>query len=85
MLPEMPAAIAKVAEYVLEHPQAPLTLSIGDLAAQAGTAAATVTRFCRMIGYAGYVPLRVSIATDLGRSTALDSWQVRDRSGFRAR
>jgi DNA-binding MurR/RpiR family transcriptional regulator len=75
MLPEMPAAIAKVAEYVLEHPQAPLTLSIGDLAAQAGTAAATVTRFCRMIGYAGYVPLRVSIATDLGRSTALDSWR----------
>ena len=29
-----------------------------------------------MIGYAGYVPLRVGIATDLGRSTALDSWQT---------
>src|SRR5687768_3688087 len=55
LLPEMPAAIARVAEYILKNPQAPLTLSIGDLAEEAGTAAATVTRFCRMIGYAGYV------------------------------
>ena len=76
LLPEMPAAIARVAEYILKNPQAPLTLSIGDLAEEAGTAAATVTRFCRMIGYAGYVSLRVGIATDLGRSTALDSWQT---------
>ena len=63
-----------MADYILEHPQAPLTLSIGELAEEAGTSAATVTRFCRMIGYAGYVELRVSIATDVGRSTALDSW-----------
>lgn len=70
----MPSAVARVADYVLQHPQAPLTLSIGDLAERAGTSPATVTRFCRMLGYAGYVELRVSSATDVGRSTTLDSW-----------
>lgn len=70
----MPAALARVADYLLTQPQAPLTLSIGELAEQAGTSAASVTRFCRMIGYAGYVELRVGIATDVGRSTARESW-----------
>ena len=72
--PDMPAALARVADYLLLQPQAPLTLSIGELAEQAGTSAASVTRFCRMIGYAGYVELRVGIATDVGRSTARESW-----------
>ena len=70
----MPTALARVADYLLLHPQGPLTLSIGELAERAGTSPATVTRFCRMVGYAGYVDLRVGIATDLGRSTARESW-----------
>ena len=74
MLPDMPSAMARVADYLLHNPQAPLTLSIGELAERAGTSAATVTRFCRTIGYSGYVELRVSSATDVGRSTTLDSW-----------
>ena len=71
--PDMPAALARVADYLLENPQAPLTLSIGELAERAGTSAASVTRFCRLVGYAGYVELRVGIATDVGRSTARES------------
>lgn len=74
MLSQMPSATARVGDYLLEHPQAPLTLAIGDLAERAGTSAATVTRFCRSIGYSGYVELRVSIATDVGRSATMDSW-----------
>lgn len=74
-LPEMSGVMTKIARYLLENPQAPLKLSIGQLAERAGTSAATVTRFCRLIGYAGYVPFRVSIATDFGRSTARDSWK----------
>jgi DNA-binding MurR/RpiR family transcriptional regulator len=73
-MPEMPSAVARIAAYLLEHPQAPLTLSIGELAEKAGASPATVTRFCRTIGYPGYVELRVGIATDLGRSASLDSW-----------
>ncbi|HEX8511133.1 MAG TPA: MurR/RpiR family transcriptional regulator [Propionibacteriaceae bacterium] len=74
LLPDMPSAVARVADYVLQHPQGPLTLSIGQLAQQARTSAATVTRFCRILGYSGYVELRLSSATDVGRSTTLDSW-----------
>jgi DNA-binding MurR/RpiR family transcriptional regulator len=75
-LPEMSGVMSKIAHYLLENPQAPLKLSIGKLAEHAGTSAATVTRFCRMLGYAGYAPFRVSIATDFGRSTARDSWKT---------
>ena len=74
LLAEMPSAVARVAEYLLNHPQAPLTLSIGELAEQAGVSPATVTRFCRTIGYPGYVELRVGIATDVGRNASRDSW-----------
>ena len=74
--PEMSGAMAKIADYLLEYPQAPLKLSIGQLASKAGASAATVTRFCRLIGYQGYVPFRVSIATDFGRSTARESWKT---------
>ena len=71
--------MARVADFLLRDPRAPLTLSIGELAERAGTSAATVTRFCRMIGYSGYVALRVGIATDVGRSTTLQLVDHRDR------
>jgi len=63
----MPATMAKIAALLADDPKAPLNLSITDLAERAGTSAASVTRFCRMIGYAGYSPFRVAIAEDVGR------------------
>lgn len=82
----MPSAVARVADYLLREPQAPLTLSINDLADRADTSPATVTRFCRMIGYSGYVEMRVGIATDVGRSATVDqtlgSWATEIGRGF---
>ncbi|PYI68181.1 MurR/RpiR family transcriptional regulator [Arthrobacter livingstonensis] len=75
-LPDMPAAMAKIGTFLLEHPQAPLELSIMELAGQTKTSPATVTRFCRLLGYTGYVPFRVSIASDVGRSDARESWKA---------
>lgn len=75
-LPDMPAAMAKIGAFLLEHPHAPLELSILELAGQTKTSPATVTRFCRLLGYAGYVPFRVSVASDAGRSDARESWKV---------
>ena len=71
---QMPATMGKIAAVLIDDPKAPLNLSITELAERAGTSAASVTRFCRMIGYAGYVEMRVGIATDVGRSTARESW-----------
>lgn len=73
-LPEMSWTMRKIATLLIANPRAPLELSIGELAKRAGTSAATVTRFCRLIGLPGYAPLRVSIATDLGRTSARETW-----------
>ncbi|AZH83474.1 MurR/RpiR family transcriptional regulator [Plantibacter sp. PA-3-X8] len=75
-MPEMSGVMLRIADYLLENPDAPLTLTIGELAADSGVSAATITRFCRIIGYTGYAPFRVDLAKDFGRSTARDSWQT---------
>ncbi|MGN6744358.1 MAG: MurR/RpiR family transcriptional regulator [Amnibacterium sp.] len=67
---DLPAATLRVAQVVLEDPTIVLDLPINELAARAGTSPATVTRFCRQIGYTGYVALRMSVATELGRTSA---------------
>ncbi|WP_405097664.1 MurR/RpiR family transcriptional regulator [Micromonospora sp. NBC_01412] len=74
-LSHMTQSMAKIGQLLLENPELPLQLSITELAERAGTSAATVTRFCRLIGYGGYLPLRVSSAADLGRSSAQDTWE----------
>lgn len=75
-IPQMSAAMVKVAEVLLQKPTAPLELSITELAEEASVSPATVTRFCRLIGYAGYVPFRVGVASDVGRGDAQKSWQA---------
>jgi DNA-binding MurR/RpiR family transcriptional regulator len=75
-MPQMPAAMAKIASLLLDRPAAPLHLSITELARQAGTSPATVTRFCRLIGYSGYLPFRVGVASDIGRGDAQESWRA---------
>ena len=72
----MSGTMAKLATLLLEEPLAPLDMSITELAARAGTSPATVTRFCRLIGYAGYVPFRVGVAADAGRIRADETWRV---------
>ncbi|WP_421759351.1 MurR/RpiR family transcriptional regulator [Devosia sp.] len=71
---QMPATMAKIAAVLMDDPKAPLSLSITDLAGRAGTSAASVTRFCRMIGYTGYGQLRVGIAEDVGRGGSKAAW-----------
>ena len=70
----MPATMLKIAAVLIDDPKAPLTLSITELAERAGTSAASVTRFCRVIGYGGYSQLRVSIAEDVGRGDGKAAW-----------
>ncbi len=71
---QMPATMSKIAAVLIDDPKAPLSLSITELAERAGTSAASVTRFCRMIGYSGYAPLRVGIAEDVGRGGGRAAW-----------
>lgn len=74
--PAMPKAMAKIADVVSTHPTAPVELTITELADQAGTSAATVTRFCRAIGFEGYTQFRVGVAAESGRGDAGTTWRT---------
>src|SRR3978361_1479417 len=73
-LPQMPEGMAKVGTLLLKDPSLPLRLSITELAERAGTSPATITRFCRAIGYTGYPALRVGAAAEEGRAGPPESW-----------
>jgi DNA-binding MurR/RpiR family transcriptional regulator len=73
-LPHMSASMAKIGQLLLDDPAILLNLTINEVAERAGVSAASVTRFARQIGYSGYLAMRVSAATDLGRANATDVW-----------
>src|SRR5690606_23351394 len=76
----MPTAMSKIADVVTVHPAAPVELTITEPADRAGTSAATVTRFCRAIGFDGYTQFRVGVASEIGRGDANESWRSEEHT-----
>lgn len=66
-LPTLRPAEARVAETVLENPSLVVASTITELAGEADTSQATVVRFCRAIGYAGYPEFRIDLAQATSR------------------
>lgn len=54
----------KTADYVMNHMDETQFLSIAELAEESGVAEATVSRFCRRLGYGGYNAFKLAIAND---------------------
>ncbi len=59
---ELTAAERKTADYVMKNRERTQYLSIGELAEESGVAEATVSRFCRRLGYKGYNAFKLAIA-----------------------
>ena len=59
------AAEKKTADYVLTHQQQTQFMSISELAEVSGVAEATVSRFCRNLGYKGYNAFKLALAQSL--------------------
>ncbi len=59
---ELTAAERKTADYVMKNRDRTQYLSIGELAEESGVAEATVSRFCRRLGYKGYNAFKLAIA-----------------------
>ncbi len=59
---ELTAAERKTADYVMQNRERTQYLSIGELAEESGVAEATVSRFCRSLGYKGYNAFKLAIA-----------------------
>ncbi|MEM1262892.1 MAG: MurR/RpiR family transcriptional regulator [Pseudomonadota bacterium] len=78
---DLPAAEARVGEWILAHPRETLRASVRRVARAAGTSEPTVIRFCRRFGLPGYRELKLQLAAELGatespmhgRVTATDS------------
>lgn len=67
LLPGLSGAARRVAELILASPERAGRSSITNLAAEADTSAATLTRLAAALGYDGFPALRAAIATDHGR------------------
>jgi DNA-binding MurR/RpiR family transcriptional regulator len=75
LLPGLAGALRQGANVILEDPGWASRATIVELGERSGTSPATVTRFCRTLGVAGYTELRVGIATEIGRATQA-GWEV---------
>lgn len=75
LLPQLTGASRRIGESVLADPGGFAGSSIADVAARSGTSAASVTRFCRELGFAGYGDFRLGLTADLARHEAA-GWEV---------
>lgn len=73
---DMSPTMLKIADILERRPLAPVECTITDLAQDADVSPATVTRFCRMIGFPGYIQFRVAVASEMGRGDANESWSA---------
>lgn len=75
-LPEFTGALRRVAEHVLTDPAGAARATIVELSERSGTSPATVTRFCRALGFDGYSDLRLAIAGETGRAARSAGWAI---------
>jgi len=74
--PQFSDALQRVATLILNDPGAAARLTIMELAERSETSPATVTRFCRALGFDGYADLRLAIAGETGRAALPAGWMV---------
>ncbi len=63
-------SMRRVADAILADPGLVLEETISELARKCATSETTIVRFCRTLGLAGYVQLRLALATEVGREGA---------------
>lgn len=70
-LPALAAAEQKVAQWVLQHADEVVHMSMAQVARECGVSDTTVLRFCRAAGFQGYTDMKLSIVQDLATPTQL--------------
>lgn len=69
-LEELPAALARIAKYILENPEKVLRQSVAELGEFSGSGEASIVRLCRQLGFSGYRDFKLALAAELGRPPA---------------
>lgn len=71
LLPSLNEQEQKVGQYVVDHPDRVVHLSVTDLAQRCVASEATVVRFCRKVGAEGYQNLKILLAQELNSTSAI--------------
>ncbi len=81
-LPQLSKKERQIAEFILSEPHRVVQMGIIELAQASSASAATISRFCRQLRFAGFPDFRMKLSNDLaGGSRRLQSFQdiVEDR------
>lgn len=64
-LPNMRPSYKRIADFILNHPETTLNLSIGQVARRADVSPSTVSRFCASLGFDGFPSFKSALRLDL--------------------
>lgn len=64
---DMYAAEARVATFILDNPEKALESNVSETAELSGVSDATVVRFCKRLGFAGFYQMKLQLAHDFGK------------------
>lgn len=63
-------ALDRIAKYILENPETAVHQTIANVGLSSQTSQASVVRFCRVLGFAGFSEFKLSLAADLAKRPA---------------
>lgn len=66
--PDLTPALRKIAHYALNNPEQVMVQTVSELAEGSGASEASVIRFCRDLGFAGFQDFKLSLAFELAVS-----------------
>ena len=69
---QLTSAEKKIADYIMLHQQDTQYISISEMAEAAGVAEATISRFCKRLGYKGYNAFKLAVANATAGRTAVN-------------
>ncbi|MBT9186466.1 SIS domain-containing protein [Pectobacterium punjabense] len=74
LLPELAERQQKIAQYILDNPEAILSMSSSRFAENAGVSQSAVIKFSQKIGMKGFPALKIVISEELGRNNQFKTY-----------
>jgi DNA-binding MurR/RpiR family transcriptional regulator len=71
LLPSLSPAESKVGQFVLEKSEKVIRMTLAEIALQSGVSDATAVRFCRSLGYEGWLEFKIALVQALPHSPQL--------------
>lgn len=76
MLPSLPRAEKAFAQGLLDNPEAITQMTLAEIARETGSSEATIIRFCKRLGYAGYSSLKKEFTMNIAEGIAIQEEDI---------